>query len=146
MHRGQQLTLLGGFGLLAGAALPWLTASGPLGTSLSMAGYEGDGIITGGLGLVLVLVGFLSKGKPGKTYSILGVIAAVGSLYILGNVVVNLAAALGETAAEAAIAPSMGPGVYLSLVAAILGVVGGAVKTPSPAQSMGAQSDPALPG
>lgn len=115
MHRGQQLALLGALALLVGALLPWASVTSPiLGLSLSKAGYEGDGMFTGAIGLLLLLGSVLYKGEPGRIYSIgtsiLAFLGGVILLYDFSNIS-SLTSQAGQ-----GVMTSIGPGVYLSIV------------------------------
>ena len=115
MHRGQQLALLGALALLVGALLPWASVTSPiLGLSLSKAGYEGDGMFPGAIGLLLLLGSVLYKGEPGRIYSIgTSILAFLGGailLYDFSNIS-SLTSQAGQ-----GVMTSIGPGVYLSIV------------------------------
>lgn len=129
MNRGQTLCLIGGISLLFGALLPWATVrSLTLGLSLSKAGYEGDGIITGGFGLLLLIGAVVSKGKPGKTYSvvatILATLAGLASFSALTGV-------SGFSTGDKGLVASVGPGILLSLAGAVIALVGGLQTVPT---------------
>lgn|GEM_PF-5012236 len=126
-NQGQLTTLLGAVGLVVGALLPWVTVASVFG-SISVNGYEGDGIITGGIGLLILISALLTKGKAGKRYSvasaILGVIATLLVFWKISDV--------GSLAAENTdyVRTSVGSGLYLSAVGTILIIVGGLQRTP----------------
>jgi hypothetical protein len=130
MNRGQQLTLFGGLGLVIGALLPWAKIASPLlGMTVNKSGYEGDGLFTGGLGLLLFISAMVSKGKPGKTYSIVGALLSIiaGIALIVDLTGVNTAVAdIGE-----GIIASVGIGIYVSIIGAILAIIGGLQKITS---------------
>jgi len=147
MNRGQQLSLLGGIALVVGALLPWATINSPLlGLSVSKAGYEGDGMLTGAIGLLFLIGSVVSKGKPGKHYSvvtaILAVIAGLILMFDFSNV-----SGMVSNAGEGLLA-SMGPGIYVSIIGAVLAVVGGLQKLPEiqqPTQPPAVPQPPAGP-
>jgi hypothetical protein len=145
MNRGQQLTLFGAFGLLVGAFLPWATIASPLlGLSLSKAGYEGDGLFTGGVGLLLLLGSVISKGKPGRLYSIAGVVFSVLAGAILFMDLSSVRGVVSDVGED--VIASVGPGVYVSIVGALLALVGGLQRVPSPpAQPSTSMQGPASP-
>lgn len=127
MNRGQLLCLLGGVSLLFGALLPWATLQSlTLGLSRSLAGYEGEGVLTGGLGLLLLIGAIVSKGKPGKTYSIVAVILAL----IAGLDTFSVLRNLSEYFVKGFVALA-GPGIYLSLAGAVIALVGGLQTVPA---------------
>lgn len=133
MNQGRQITLLGATALVIGALLPWVTATSIFG-SISINGYEGDGIITGGIGLLILISALLTKGKAGKRYSVAGTIfGAIVALLVFWEISnVNLAAENADY-----VRASVGSGLYLSMIGAILVVIGGLQRlspepTPSP--------------
>jgi tetratricopeptide (TPR) repeat protein len=129
MNRGQILTLLGAIGLLAGAVLPWISFTSMFGT-VSKAGYEGDGILTGGIGLPLLLIALLVKGNPGHSYSILGVIFALIAGVIAFWDLSNVSSRVAEINADMSFLASVGPGLYITVIGAILAFVGGLQQVP----------------
>ena len=58
--KGRQLVIVGAIPLLIGAALPWASVTSIFG-KISRAGYEGDGVYTGGIALLLLLGAVLSE-------------------------------------------------------------------------------------
>jgi hypothetical protein len=129
MHRGQQLSLIGAIGLLVGAFLPWVTVSAALfGLSISKAGYEGDGIFTAGIGFIILLGSILYKGKPGRIYSIGTAVLSFIALALLIYTMTNLSS-LGDEI-EAGVFTSVGPGIYVSVIGALIGIVGGFLRVP----------------
>lgn len=130
MNRGQQLTLWGGICLVVGALLPWANlTSAFLGMSVSKAGYEGDGLITGAIGLLLLISAILAKGKSGKTYSIAATIFAVIAGLILISDLTGINRLVSN--AESGVMASAGVGIYVSIIGAVLAVIGGLQKVPS---------------
>jgi tetratricopeptide (TPR) repeat protein len=142
MNRGQILTLLGAIGLLAGAVLPWISFTSIFGT-VSKAGYEGAGVFTGGIGLLLLLIALLVKGNPGHSYSIVGVIfaliAGVTAFWDLSSVSSRVA----EINADMSFFASVGPGLYITAIGAVLAFVGGLQQVP--AQAGPSSSPPETP-
>ena len=127
------LSLLGGGALVFGALLPWFTHWDSIVQYLwSFAGYEGDGILTGGIGLLLLIGALVSKRKPGKLYSIpTAVLAAIAGsilLHDLFNPPDFLTYPPGSIV-------SAGPGIYLSITGAILALAGGFQRVHPPPQS-----------
>ena len=138
MNRGQLLSLLGGVSLVVGALLPWFTHWDPIVPfPWSFAGYEGNGILTGGIGLLLLIGALVSKRKPGKLYSIptaiLAAIAVLIPLHDLFDPPDFITYPPGSIV-------STGPGIYLSITGAILALAGGFLRVPPPPQS--AQAPP----
>jgi hypothetical protein len=84
------LVLIGGLILILGSRLPWMSVpvlygvQGPAYESIEI-GWEDNGFITGGIGLILLLVGIFWKGRIGKRYSIPGaILAALAVVVVLG--------------------------------------------------------------
>jgi len=145
MNRGQMLCLLGGVSLLFGALLPWATLQSlTLGLSISRAGYEGDGIITGGLGLLLLIGAIVSKGKPGKPYSVVARILALIAGVISFGALMGIS---GFSTGDKGLVASVGPGILLSLAGAVIALVGGWQTVPAIPASMQAptQGQPPAP-
>ena len=142
MNRAQQVTLIGAFGLVIGALLPWVSMSSPLlSVSMEFKGYEGDGILSGGIGVIVLLIALLYKGKPGKMYSWpLSLIAILAGIIVI-NVFGNMQEAISEVTTD--INASLGPGIYLSLLGALLAVVGGFIKLPEEPQPETTTAEPA---
>ncbi len=70
MKRSQQIIIIGSIVLLLGAFLPWISVPNLFGkTGASYAGieigWEGDGFVTGGIGLLLLLGVLVFKGSFG---------------------------------------------------------------------------------
>jgi hypothetical protein len=129
MNRGQLLTLLGGIGLILGAALPWATlTSYYFRVTTSKAGFEGDGMITGAIGVILILFAILEKGKTGKLYSVAVIIFAILAelvvFYDLPRVLSFISSAKSDYKA------SVGVGIYITIIGAILAVAGGFQRVP----------------
>lgn len=119
---------IGAAALIGGALLPWVTASAGI-FSLSKAGYEGDGIFTGAIGVILLLGALLGKGKPGARFSVAGAILAVIAGLIGAYDLLNVSAKVAEISAGS-VAASVGAGLYVTLLGAILGLVGGLQSVP----------------
>ena len=129
-RRKQQLFFfLGGIGLLIAAFLPWSINSSPLGDYSINWGYEGIGIITGGIGLLFIIGLIIRKGKPGKpdfiAGSVLAILAGVLLLYNITDVIYS-----GIVYTESGATTDMGSGLCLSMVGAILIFMGGTLWAP----------------
>jgi hypothetical protein len=133
MNRGQQLTMLGAIGLIIGALLPWASISSIFG-KISKAGYEGDGVITGAIGLLLLIGSLLNKGKSGKRYSIASAVFAIGAGIIGISDLMNINSAVADISSDSLVLASTGPGVYITIIGAVLALVGGLQKMPDEAE------------
>ena len=130
MKRMQQLLLfLGGIGLLVAAFLPWSIDSSPLGDYSINWGYEGNGIITGGIGLLFIIGLIVRKGKLGKSDfaagNILMLIAGALLLYNTADVIYS-----GIVYTESGATTDFGSGLCLGLVGAMLIFIGGTLMAP----------------
>lgn len=126
--RGRLLVGLGGLVLIIGAMLPWATLTAPFVGTVSIAGYQGDGLISGGAGLLLLLIAAFSKGKSGGFYSIIASIIGI----IAGIIVFPKLLTIGSVVADFEIGiASIGPGIYSSLIGSIIAVIGGLLRVPS---------------
>lgn len=82
------LVFIGGLILMLGSRLPWISfpvlfgVEGPAFEALEI-GWEGSGYITGGIGLILLLVGIFWKGRTGKRYAIPGAILATLAVLVV---------------------------------------------------------------
>lgn len=143
MNRGQQLTLWGGICLVAGALLPWANlTSAFLGMSVSKAGYEGDGLFTGAIGLILLISAILAKGKSGKAYSIAATVFAVIAGLILISDLTGINTLVSNAESESGVMASVGVGIYVSIIGAVLATIGGLQKVPSLPEPETTQSNP----
>jgi hypothetical protein len=81
MNKGRVLVFVGSILLILGAFLPWISVpdlfglSGPSYEGIE-AGWEGDGVLTAGVGLVLMLSELLFGGEPRRWYQITGIVLA----------------------------------------------------------------------
>lgn len=125
-NNGRTLSLLGAGALVAGALLPWAEITAPFVGTVSVPGYRGDGLLTGGIGLLLLLGALASQGKPGKRYSI--AIAIFGLLTLL--LTIPKIFAIGDIEATSAIA-GVGVGLWVSIVGGIMSVAGGMTRLPA---------------
>jgi len=131
MNKGQQITLIGALALLIAAFLPWISVTALYGNSPGIeegiaVGWEGDGIMTGGIGLILLIGALLSKGRPGKKFSIAGAIFGL----LACAVVISDFLAIAEIGPDAGLFASTDVGLYLTLVGALIVVIGGLQMTP----------------
>jgi hypothetical protein len=121
---------LAGCGIaVVGTFLPWISATGPFGISISRTGIEGDGKLVAGLALVCAAVaGFAQLGRP-ATFTVGLVIfgLSVGELGLVIWIGSNLSNAISSLPSGTSILASLGPGLYMSAIGAVIAGVGGAV-------------------
>lgn len=126
MKKGRTLVLIGSLTLIIGGFLPWISAPnlfGVTGTSIEgiEAGWEGDGFLTSGIGLALLL-GELFFGKPSRKWFGL----TVTGLAALAAFVVFLDfRRILEIAPEAGFYAATDAGIYVTLLGAVLAMIGG---------------------
>ena len=81
MNKARVLVLVGSLLLIFGGFLPWISVpdlfglSGPSYEGIEV-GWEGDGVLTTGVGLVLMLCELLFGGEPRRWYQITGTVLA----------------------------------------------------------------------
>lgn len=131
MRTNRILVLIGGFILILGSRLPWMSVpvlygvEGPAFEAIEI-GWEGDGFITGGIGLILLLVGIFWRGRIEKRYSIPGaILAALAVLMIIGDFYRIL-----EIDPDAGFFAATDVGIYVTLIGALLAFVGALYRTP----------------
>ena len=122
------LTIAGGVLVAFGSLLPWRTASFPLGGTISVAGIEGDGVLTLVFGVVVGALGFVIAIRDGsRIASVFAVIAAFA-----GSIVTLFAWLSAEEAVDAVEASglstaSIGIGLWvvgLGVAASLIGSIG----------------------
>ena len=131
MRTNRLLVLLGGLILILGSRLPWMSVpvlfgvEGPAFEAIEI-GWEDNGFITGGIGLILLLVGMFWRGRIGTRYSIPGAImAALAVLEVIGcfQRILEIDPVAGFFAATDV-------GIYVTLIGAMLALVGALYRTP----------------
>ena len=131
MRTNRMLVLIGGLILILGSRLPWMSipvlfgVEGPTFETIEI-GWEGDGFITGGIGLILLLVGIFWRGRIEKRYSIPGaILAALAVLVVFGDFYRIL-----EIGPDAGFFAATDVGIYVTLIGALLALVGALYRTP----------------
>ena len=125
MRSNRLLVLIGGLILVLGSRLPWMSVpvlfgvQGPAVEAIEI-GWEDNGLITGGIGLILLLVGIFWRGRIEKRYSIPGaILAALAVLVVIGDFYRIL-----EIDPDAGFLAATDIGIYVTLIGAILALVG----------------------
>ena len=124
---GKRLTIIAGAGVIIGALLPWTRLVSAFETYEKL-GYETDGIFTGAFGLIIIITGLIKQGKPRKSYSIA---AAILSLMVVLISIMDIADVNSVIKEDVVGTGSALVGLYVTLIAGVLGVVGGFWKYPS---------------
>ena len=138
MRMNRMLVLIGGMILILGSRLPWMSApvlfgvEGPTFEAIEI-GWEGDGFITGGIGLILLLVGVFWRGRIEKRYSIPGaILAALAILVVIGDFYRIL-----EIDPDAGFFAATDVGIYVTLLGALLALAGALLRTPMDQEKQG---------
>jgi len=119
------LVLIGGFFLILGSRLPWMSVPVLFGVEdpafeAIEIGWEDNGFITGGIGLILLVIGIFWKGIIGKRYSIpCAILAVLAVLVVIGcfQRVLEIDPVAGFLAATDV-------GIYVTLTGALLALIG----------------------
>jgi hypothetical protein len=130
MKTSRMLVLIGGLILIIGARLPWMSV--PVLYGVEGAGYEaieigweGDGTITGGIGLILLLVGLFWWRRIEKRYAIIAAVLAVLPVFV----VIADSSMILELDPEAGFFAATDVGLYVTLAGALLALVGALYRT-----------------
>lgn len=131
MRSNRMLVMIGGLILILGSRLPWISVpvlygvEGPAYEAIEI-GWEGDGMITGGIGLILLLVGIFWRGKNGKRYTFPGaILAALAILMVIGDF-----SRILEIDPDAGFFAATDAGIYVTLTGALLALTGALHRTP----------------
>lgn len=130
MRANRMLVLTGGLILILGSRLPWMSVpllfgvEGPAYEAIEV-GWEDNGFITGGIGVILILIGIFGRGKIGKRYSIPG--AILGALAL--TVVLGCFQRILEINPGAGFFAATDTGIFVTLIGALLALVGASCRT-----------------
>jgi len=131
MQTRRVFVIIGGVILVIGSRLPWMSVpvlfgvEGPAYEAIEV-GWENNGIVTGGIGLVLLLGGLFLGGRRGAKYAVpVAVLATLALLVIAGCVwrVFEISPSEGFFAATDV-------GLYVTLIGALVALVGALLKNP----------------
>jgi hypothetical protein len=130
MRTNRMLVLAGGLILIIGSRLPWMSVPVLFGVEGSAYesienGWEDNGFITGGIGLILLLVGIFWRGRIGKRYSIPGAIMAGCAVLV----VIGCFQRVLEIGPSAGFFAATDVGIYVTLIGALLALVGALYRT-----------------
>jgi hypothetical protein len=113
------LFYIASLGLIIGAFLPWATMATPFG-SLSVSGIEGDGILTGILGLLIGLAALSYKDPTKKGYAwLLLILTGLAAILSIGKII-NMLNVLTTSDYPG----SLGIGLLITAASAALGLLG----------------------
>jgi len=125
MNKGRILVLVGSLALIVGGFLPWISVpnlfglSGPSYEGIEV-GWEGDGFLTSGVGLILILGELLFGGVSRRWFTLTGVVLAA----LAASVVFLDFRRILEIAPEAGFYAATDIGIYVTLVGALLALIG----------------------
>lgn len=138
MQINRTIVLIGGMILILGSRLPWMSApvlfgvEGPAFEAIEI-GWEGDGFITGSIGLTLLLVGIFCKGRIEKRHSIpSAILASLAVLVVIGDFYRVL-----ESGPDAGFFAATDVGIYLTLIGALLTLAGVLYRIPMNQEKQG---------
>lgn len=118
------LVLVGSIGLVLGAAMPWATLRSVFGT-INITGLHGDGVFSGGIGLLLLVIALVRAGQPGQRYSVsVGIIAVIALLLVAYTIW-----SVSNVSTGAFARGDVGLGLWLSVAAAVVATAGGFSRT-----------------
>ena len=128
MNIGRKLLMISGFGQVIGAVMPWTIVTTALGrtSSSGLGGGGGDGLITGGIGVILIFLGLLSNSNTDKRLSVFGTLLSLFAGFLLFNIFLSI----GRIARENEILIQTGFGLYISIISSIFGVLSGLFQNP----------------
>lgn len=125
MQTNRILVLTGALILILGSRLPWMSVpvlfgvEGPAYESIEI-GWEDNGFITGGIGLILLLGGIFWRGRIRMSYSIPGAILAAYAV----SVVIGCFQRVLEIDPRAGFFAATDIGIYITLMGSLLALVG----------------------
>ena len=138
MQTNRMLVLIGGLILILGSRLPWMSVpvlfgvEGPTFEAIEI-GWEGDGLITGGIGLILLLLGIFWRGRIERRYSIPGaILAALAVLVVIADFNRIL-----EIDPDAGFFAATDVGIYVTLMGPLLALAGALFRTPMHQEKQG---------
>jgi len=125
MRTNRILVLTGGLILILGSRLPWMSVpvlfgvEGPAFESIEI-GWEDNGFITGGIGLILLLIGIFWRGRIGKAYSIPAAVLTALAVWV----VIGCFKRILEIDPPAGFFAATDAGIYITLTGALLALAG----------------------
>ena len=122
------IALAGGIAIIAGSLMPWATVNAGL-FSVSKTGTDGDGIITLIIGVLIVLAALIASEAPGARGStIAGILCLIAGVVAVIDIA-DVSRLAGEFSNPIA-SISIGTGLYVVGVGAVIGLVGSFMRNP----------------
>ena len=128
--RASSFVLLGVGAMVAFAAmLPWVSVTAPFVGQISVAGTEGDGVITLVLGVLAALcggIGLMGERTRRLPCGVVGGALLFVTTAVAGYDIVNISSKIGDVQSESEdmVHASVGMGLWLTAAAAVIGLVG----------------------
>ncbi len=120
------IAVIGGIAMIVGSMMPWGVVSSILGTVNHM-GTDVDGKYTLAIGVIVVLAAILAKETPGKPGSALaGIFALIGGILAILDFN-EISQIVGY---ESGVVVSVGAGMYVLIIGAVFGTIGGFMRNP----------------
>ena len=116
------VTIAGGIAIAIGSVLPWVNLTSGLVGTISMAGTEGDGILTLGAGIIVALLGAAAYARGSKTAAAGTIAMSLAAGYVAVQTLFNLSE---NTGVSEGIRSSIGMGLWITLAGVVVGLVGG---------------------
>jgi len=146
MNKGRLLVLVGSLLLIVEGFLPWISVpdlfglSGPSYEGIEV-GWEGDGVLTTGVGLILILSELMFGGVARRWFTLTRVVLAA----LAASVVFLDFRRILELAPEAGFFAATDIGLYVTLVGALLALIGCIWgRVPAPTQQVTAATGPTV--
>lgn len=135
MNKGRILVLIGSLLLIIGGFYPWISVPNLFSLSGSFyegieAGWEGDGVMTTGIGLILILSELMFRGVAGRWFTLTGVFLAASVVFLDFHRILEIDPKIGFCAATDI-------GIYMTLVGALLALIGYLLKSVSTSMNKG---------
>ena len=133
MQARRVLIMTGGAILVIGSRLPWMSVpvlfgvEGPTYEAIEI-GWEGSGMITGSIGLILLLGALFLRGRQGPKYSVPGAILAALAIIVVAGCVWRVF----EINPSAGFFAATDVGLYVTLIGGRVALVGILVRKPMP--------------
>ena len=133
MQARRVLIMVGGVILVIGSRLPWMSVpvlfgvEGPTYEAIEI-GWEDNGIVTGSVGLILLLGGLFLGGRRGVKYSVCGAALAALAFLIVGGCVWRVF----EINPGAGFFAATDVGLYVTFIGGLVTLAGVLLKPPIP--------------
>lgn len=131
MQARSVLIIMGGVILVIGSRLPWISVpvlfgvEGPTYEAIEI-GWEDNGLVTGGIGLVLLLGGLFLGGRHGAKYAVPGAVLAALAIIVVAGCVWRVF----EINPSAGFFAATDVGLYITLIGGLVALVGVVLKKP----------------